>query len=201
MPMVALSPELVEQLRHVVNDAREGFEAGVWAVNDALALHAAFIDTNSPRSALIRSIVVSEFRAAAERRGLYARTGTGGAVELYEANGNEYAVIRLRSAAEVDGQIRVIANSGSSWNGLSDDGLWRESRYVFGFMVNDHDSISFFVAEVIGETNASVAHLEFGWVHRFSAPTTGGDVSFTPDGGDSLDGWDIAGEFDIADEA
>jgi len=201
MHMVALSFELVEQLSHVANDAREGFEAGVWAVNEALKLHTAFGDTNSPRSALIRSIVVREFRAAAERCGLYARTGNGGAVELYEANGNEVAVIRLRSAAEVDGQMRVIANSGSSWNGLSDDGLWRESRYVFGFVVDDHDSIDFFVAEVIGETNAAVAHLEFGWMHRFSAPPTGGNLSFTPDEGDSLDGWDISDEDNIANEA
>lgn len=199
--MVPLSPTLVDTLGDLVVDVREGFEAGVWAVTEALSLHGAFTDTNIPRSALVRAIIAREFRAAAGRLGLSDRAGVGGAVELYEANGSEFAIIRLRGAEEAAGQFRVIANSGSTWGGLSDDGLWREVPYVFGCIVGDADSLEFFVAEVIGQTDAAVAHLEFGWLHRFAPARPQNGASFTPDSGDSLDGWDLAEQSDVGNEA
>ena len=198
MPMVALSNELTDALGDLTVDVREGFEASVWAVQDALSLHRAFRDTNVPRSALTRAIIVDEFRVCAERRGLEARPGRGGAVELYERNHDEYAVIRLRGAKEVGGELRVIANSGSTWGGTSDDGFWREIPYVFGCLVNGtNDSLDFFVAEVTGQTKAAVPHLEFGWVHRFQSPNPGNGAAFTPDEEDPLDGWDLLGQGDV----
>lgn len=198
--MVTLSPALVDTLGDLVIDVREGFEASVWAVGEALDLHDAFTDTNIPRSALVRAIIAREFRVAADRRGLNARSGQGGAVELYEVNGSEFAIIRLRGAEEVAGELRVIANSGSTWGGLSDDGFWREVPYVFGCVVED-DSIEFFVAEVVGQTDSAVAHLEFGWVHRFEPPAPRNGAAFTPDDGDTLDGWDTPQQGDINKQA
>lgn len=188
--MVALSPSLVDVLGDLAVDVREGFEAGVWAVDEALTLHAAFTDNNVPRSSLVRSVIAREFRAGAERRGLNPRSGLGGATELYELSGEEYAVIRLRGAEEVAGELRVIANSGSTWGGLSDDGFWREVPYVFGCLIKS-TSVDFFVAEVVGQSEGAVPHLEFGWLHRFSSPPAGSGSAFTPDDGDSLDGWDV----------
>lgn len=194
--MVALSTPLVDILGDLAVDVREGFEAGVWAVDEALTLHTAFTDNNVPRSALVRSVIAREFRTGAERRGLNPRAGLGGSTELYELSGNAYAVIRLRSAEEVAGELRVIANSGSTWGGISDDGFWREVPYVFGCLVNS-TSVEFFVAEVIGQSDAAVPHLEFGWVHRFtpSAPQNGS--AFTPDDAESLEGWDVPDQGDI----
>lgn len=188
--MVALSPALVEALGNVVVDVREGYEAGVWAVGEALLLHDAFTDTNVPRSSLVRAIIVRELRAAAARHGLNARSGQGGATEIYELNSDEYAMIRLRGAERVSGDLRVIANSGSTWGGLTDDGLWREVPYVLGCIVGDGASLEFFVAEVIGQTDAAVAHLEFGWTHHFGPSAPVDDASFKPDHEDSLEGWD-----------
>lgn len=199
--MVALFPDLVDTLGDVVVDVREGFEAGVWAVGDAVSLHEAFRDTNIPRSALVRAIIAREFRAAAGRRGLNPRSGQGGATELYELNGGEYAVIRLRGAEEAAGDLRVIANSGSTWGGISDDGLWREVPYVFGCIGSGADSLEFFVGEVIGQTDSAVAHLEFGWVHRFAPQAPHNGVSFTPDSGESLAGWDTPDRGDVGNHA
>ncbi|MBS1906185.1 MAG: hypothetical protein JST33_06375 [Actinobacteria bacterium] len=195
--MVALSSELLDLLSDVAFDVREGFEASVWAVNAALELHPAFNDNNVPRSALMRAVIAREFRSAAGRRGLNPRSGLGGAVELYELNGDEYAVVRLRGAEIVGEELRVIANSGSTWGGLSDDGFWREVPYVFGCTFTEDDSVRFFVAEVIGQSDGAVAHLEFGWTHHFGEPAPRGGSSFTPDGGDSLDGWDLPEADDI----
>lgn len=196
--MVALPPTLVDTLGDLAVDVREGFESGAWAVTEATSLHQAFTDTNHPRSALVRAIIANEFRAAAGRRGLNPRSGQGGAVELYEPHGGNYAVIRLRSA-EVDasGELLVISNSGSTWGGLSDEGFWREYPYVFGWIVSDNDSVEFFVAEVIGQTQTAVPRLEFGWVHRFAGPSPRAGASFTPDDGDTLDGWDLPDAGDI----
>lgn len=188
--MVSLSASLVDILGDLAVDVREGFEAGVWAVDEALTLHTAFRDNNVPRSALVRAVIAREFRAGAERRGLNPRAGLGGATELYELSGNEYAVIRLRSAEEVAGELRVISNSGSTWGGLSDDGFWREVPYVFGCLVNS-TSVEFFVAEVVGQSDAAVPHLEFGWVHRFTPLAPQNGSAFTPDDGESLEGWDV----------
>lgn len=189
--MVALSSTLLDALGDVAVDVREGYEASVWAVNSALDLHPAFRDTNVPKAALVRAIIAREFRVAADRLGLNPRSGQGGAVELYEQNGDEYAVIRLRSAEEFGAELRVIANSGSTWGGLSDDGFWRESPYIFGCTLTADESVNFFVAEVVGQSEAAVAHLEFGWVHRFGAFALESTASFSPDPGDSLDGWDV----------
>lgn len=188
--MVALSTDLVDLLGSVALDVREGFEAGVWAVTEALELRPAFKDNNVPRSALVRAIIAREFRSAAGRRGLNPRSGQGGAVELFEFNGDEYAIIRLRGAEVVGEDLRVITNSGSTWGGLSDDGLWREAPYVFGCTFTEEDSVNFFVAEVVGQSEAAVARLEFGWTHRFDEPSLQGESTFIPDDGDSLDGWD-----------
>lgn len=200
MAMVALSSSLVDTLGDLVVDVREGFEAEVGVVAHALSLHQAFTDTNVPRSALVRSIIVREFRAAANKLGLYARSGQGGAVELYEKNNHDYAIIRLRGANQVGDELRVIANSGSTWGGLSEDGFWREVPYVFGCTVVN-DSLQFFVAEVVGQTKASVAHLEFGWTHRFESPASHSDSPFTPDDGDLLDGWDMPDVGAVSDQA
>lgn len=201
MYMVALSSKLLDDLGDVVVDVREGFEAGVWAVTEALELHPAFKDTNIPRAALVRAIIAREFRAAADRHGLNPRSGQGGSVELYELNGDEYAIIRLRGAEEVGEELRVIANSGSTWGGLSDDGFWREVPYVFGCTMTEGEAVNFFVAEVIGQSDAAVAHLEFGWMHRFGGPAPQGESSFTPDDGESLDGWDVPDAGDIDKQA
>lgn len=195
--MVALSEELVDVLGDLAVDVREGFESGVWAVDEGLSLHPAFTDNNVPRSALVRAIIASEFRASAGRRGLNPRSGSGGATELYEINGNEYAVIRLRGAVEVGDELRVIANSGSTWGGTSDDGFWREVPYIFGCIVSQ-TAVEFFVAEVVGQSTAAVPHLEFGWTHRFTPPTPRDGSAFTPDDGDSLDGWDMPDEGDVS---
>ncbi len=199
--MVALSTSLVETLGDLVVEVREGYEAGAWAIPEAISQHEAFMDTNGPRSTLTRAIISREFRTAAGRLGLTARSGLGGAVELYELNGSEFAVIRLRSAEEVAGELRVIANSGSTWGGLTDDGFWREVPYVFGWIAGPGDALEFFVAEVIGQTDSAVAQLEFGWTHRFqpSVPQTG--ASFAPDDGDLLDGWDLPEHGVIGNEA
>lgn len=199
--MVALSSDLIELLSGVALDVREELEASAGSVAGALELHPAFTDNNVPRSALVRAIIAREFRAAAGRRGLSPRAGLGGAVELYELNGDEYAVIRLRGADLVGEDLRVIANSGSTWGGLSDDGLWREAPYVFGCTFGDNDFVSFFVAEVIGQSKGAVAHLEFGWTHRFDDPAPGRGASFTPDSADSLDGWDVPNVGDVDKQA
>ena len=198
MLMVALSDELVDALGDLAVEIREGFESGAWSIGEALSLHPAFEDTNLPRSALTRAIIASEFRKAADRRGLTVRSGMGGATELYEMSRSEYAVIRLRGASMMGEELRVIANSGSTWGGLSDDGFWREVPYVFGFMVTDNDSVNFFVAEVVGQSAGAVPHLEFGWTHYFGPPAPTGDSVFLPDDDDSLDGWDApdSGEID-----
>lgn len=198
MPMVALPPALVDSLGDLAVDVREGYESGAWTVTEATSLHLAFTDTSHPRSALVRAIIANEFRAAAGRRGLNARYGQGGAVELYEPHGSDFAVIRLRSA-EIDaaGDPLVISNSGSTWGGLSDEGFWREYPYVFGWTVSDNDSVDFFVGEVIGQTETAVPRLEFGWVHRFTRPAPSDGTSFTPDDGDSLDGWDLPDAGDL----
>lgn len=200
MGMVALSSELVDALGDIAADVREGFEADVWAVSGALDLHPAFTDTNVPRSALVRAIIAREFRTAANRRGLNPRSGLGGSVELYEQNGREYAIIRLRGAEVVGEELRVIANNGSTWGGLSDDGLWREAPYVFGCTVTN-ESVNFFVAEVVGQSDSTVAHLEFGWVHRFGSPQPRAQASFNPDDDESLNGWDEPNAGDIEEQA
>lgn len=194
--MVALIPQLVEVLGDLAVDVREGFEEGVWAVDEGLSLHTAFTDNNVPRSALVRSIIAREFRTSAERRGLSPRLGLGGSTELYELNGDAFAVIRLRSAEMVTGEIRVLSNSGSTWGGISDDGFWREIPYVFGWLTSS-TSVEFFVAEVTGQSDGAVPHLEFGWVHRFAPPTSRDGSAFTPDDGDSLDGWDMPDHGDV----
>lgn len=199
--MVALSSDLVELLGGVALDIREEFEASAGLVTAALELHPAFTDNNVPRSALVRSIIAREFRAAAGRRGINPRSGLGGAVELYELNGDEYAIVRLRGAELVGEELRVIANSGSTWGGQSDDGFWREVPYVFGCTFGENDSVSFFVAEVIGQSEGAVAYLEFGWTHRFDEPAPRGGASFTPDSGDSLDGWDLPDAGDVDKQA
>lgn len=195
--MVALTKELVQKLADVAVDVSEGFEADGWSVSAAIELHPSFADTNHPRSSMNRAIIAREFGAAAARAGLYERPASGGAREIYEVNGDDYAIIRLRSAKEVDGELQVIANSGTSFGGISDDGFWREIPYVFGWSFDESQRVRFFVAEVVGHTDAKVPHFEFGWMHRFDAPPVGGGAAFTPDNGDSLGGWDA----DEADQA
>lgn len=188
--MVALTPSLIDVLGDLAVDVREGFEAEAGSVSKALSLNAAFTENNVPRSALERSIIVREFLASAGRHGLNPRPGLGGAVELYEPLAQDYAIIRLRSAEIVAGELRVIASSGSTWGGLSEEGLWRDFPYVFGYVVGDDDTLEFFVAEVTGQTKTAVAHLEFGWTHHFTTPSTPPGEAFEPNEEESLDGWD-----------
>ncbi|RKR76369.1 hypothetical protein C8E83_3541 [Frondihabitans australicus] len=191
MSMVALCGELVQKLGDVAVDVAEGFEADSGTVSAALELHPSFTDTNHTRSSMIRAIIAREFSRAAIRAGMYERDGSGGAREIFELNGDEYALIRLRGAKHVNGELRVIANKGSSFGGIADDELVRLMPYVFAWFVDDTHRLRFLVAEVRGRTDTKVQYFEFGWTHYFDVPTVGGGFAFTPDDGDELDGWDV----------
>lgn len=199
--MVPLSPALVDRLGDLVVDVKEGFAEGAWTIGAALDQNRAFKDSNGPMSSLRRSIIVREFKTCAERRGIDVRPGQGGAIEVYERNNDDYAVIRLRSAELVAGELRVISNNGSTWGGISDDGFWREVPYVMGWLPQSSESLDFFVAEVTSKTDASVPCLEFGWLHRFGVPAPNGGTSFKPDAADSLEGWDLPSLGEISDGA
>jgi hypothetical protein len=189
--MVALSNELVEVLGDVVVDVREGYEASAGSVTAAVGQHEAFSRSNRPRSSLRRSLIENELEHACARQGLQAKPGSGGSLEITEMDNGAIAVIRLRGAKYVNGELRVIANNGSTYGGLSDDAILREYPYVLGVVVTDHDSLEFFVAFVEGHSEGRVPYLEFGWVHHFQPPTNLIDSAFMPDDGDDLDGWDI----------
>lgn len=188
--MVALSHELVGVLGDVVVDVREGFEANAGSIAAALAQHESFTRSNRPRSSLRRSLIEDELEHACIRQGLDAQPGGGGAFEITVLDDDALAVIRLRTAKYVDGELKVIANQGGTYGGLAEDALIREYPYVLGVVATEQDSLEFFVAHVRGHSEGRVPYLEFGWMHHFQAPTTPTGTSFIPDDGDDLDGWD-----------
>lgn len=188
--MVALSHELVGVLGDVVVDVREGFEANAGSIAAALTQHESFTRSNRPRSSLRRSLIEDELEHACIRQGLDAQPGSGGAFEITTLDNDAFAVIRLRTAKYVDGELKVIANQGSTYGGLAEDALIREYPYVLGVVATEQDSLEFFVAHVRGHSEGRVPYLEFGWMHHFQAPTTPSGASFIPDDGDDLDGWD-----------
>jgi hypothetical protein len=201
--MIALSPHLVELLGNVAGDVREVFEAEQWSVAAAVELNAAFTDTNHPRASMTRAIIAREFLASAHRNGLSDHPAQGGAVELYEQNGEgmDMAMIRLRGAKDVDGDLRVLANAGSTWGGLSEDGFWREIPYVFAWYLDEAGALQFVVAESVGKTAGSMPCFEFGWMHRFISLAPSSTQGFAPDNTDSLGDWDARHQSDTSAQA
>lgn len=187
--MLSLPSSLVESLGFLVVDIRESYEAEEHTVPQALDLNRNFRRTGRPKSELIRGIIGGAFQRGAMKLGLDYRDGKGGAVELYELMSNSYAVIRLKRAERVGDDFRVSANAATTLNGISDDTLMPEYHYLLGWILEDNQPLSFFVAEITGIEEGNPGHYLFGWMHEFALPTRPSGSGFQPRSDDDLGDW------------
>ncbi|GAB3039650.1 hypothetical protein GCM10027052_19980 [Parafrigoribacterium mesophilum] len=188
--MPSLPPNLVDNLRYLVMDIRESYEAEEHTVPEALSKNRHFRRTNRPKSELTRSIMGGAFQRGAMRLGLNYRDGKGGAVELYEPFSNGFAVIRLKRAKRVGDDFRVSANAATTLNGLADDSLMPEYHFLLGWVLEDHQPLDLFVAEIVGIEEGNPGQYLLGWTHEFALPTPPSATGFQPHSDDDLGEWD-----------
>lgn len=188
MPSLPLT--LVDTLGDLVVDIRESYEAEEHTVPQALSMNRNFRRTNRPKSELTRGIMGGAFQRGAMRLGLNYRDGKGGAVELYEPIGNGFAVVRLKRAERTGDDFRVTANAATTLNGIADDTLMPEYHFLLGWILEDNQPLSLFVAEIVGIEEGNPGHYLFGWRHEFALPTPPSGTGFQPRSDDDLGDWD-----------
>jgi hypothetical protein len=189
------SAELVA-LHAVADEIRDYVEEHGYTVQKALDQHKAFRDTSTPRSTLLRRLVVRGVRRGASRQGGFGITDVAGGLELIWTSEGAHRRYRLMKAQQLaSGEYVFIVNKGSSLLQAEPEGLWREERWVLGFATTGTESAQvgdIFVAEVLGATDESLKRLRLGAVVSLaSGHLPGGPGSgFQSSDDDSLPGFD-----------
>ncbi len=192
-------PELqVERLRRVAHDLAEVFAERGYRVDSAMEVDPAF-GSGTARSAVARDLAVDAVSRAASQHGLDFRpvNGSGREFRCLEA-GTDRRFRLKRARRTADGGYLIVANSDSAL-AVSEDSLFHEESWVFGYTLgDDHLIADIFIAPVRGYEEGRPGHLVLGPITELltgHAPVGGFRPAEEPLDGFEDDEQDESGEF------
>lgn len=163
--MVRPSNAEIDGLMQVAREIRDTTDESGYSVDVAVGQHRAFSHSRGPASALERSLVLDAARRGASQAGFGIEDVSGGLdiVTYDDLTLRRYRVKRITVTA--DGELEAVCGAGSSLIVASPDSIFREEKWVLGFITSgDHTIERLVAAEIVNWRGDGPVRLEFGTV-------------------------------------
>lgn len=189
--MSGIEPAELVALHAVADEIRDSLEEDGHTVETALDQNDCFTESNLPRSALTRRIVIRAARRGASQAGL-GIDSLSDSLDLVWQGDKACRKYRLKRARVTkDGEYEFVVGDGSSLLQAEPDALWTTERWILGYTVVSGLVDAIFVAEVKGATDDQVRRLVLGRIVDLSRDqSTDGGPGFVSDADDTLPGFD-----------
>lgn len=161
--MVRPSSDEVASLKQVAREIRDTTDESGYRVDVAVGQHRAFSHSRTPASSLERSLVLDAARRGASQAGLGAEEISGGLdiIAMSDATIRRYRVKRVKVTAE--GDYEVLCGEGSSLLVSNPEALYREEKWILGYITSDDHTIDRLIAaEIVDWRGNGPVRLVFG---------------------------------------
>lgn len=187
--MVHPTAREIEALKTVAREVRDTAEESGYSVDRAVGQHASFSRTRGPASALERSMVLDAARKGAIAAGVSSDDVSGGLDLVTFADGvvRRFRVKRMNVTR--DGDYEVLCGEGSTLLVSDYESMFREEKWIFGYVMSDDHSIDRLVAaEIVDWRGNGPVRLLFGTIIDLSDDQPPRGFVSTDEG---LDGFDV----------
>ena len=160
--MVRPSDAEIAGLMQVAREIRDTTDESGYRVELAVGQHGAFSHTRAPASALERSLILDAARRGAFRAGLGTEEVSGSLDIITMSDGTirRYRVKRVNLTAE--GNYEVICGRGSSLLVSDPESLFREEKWILGYVTSDDHTIERLIAaEIVNWRGEGPVYLVF----------------------------------------
>ena len=153
--MVRPSEAEIADLKRVAREIRDSVDEFGYRVDLAVGQHETFSHTRGPASALERTLVLEAARRGASQAGLQFEEVSGG-LNIVTMSGDTIRRYRLKSMKlKADGTFEVICGEGSALLVSEPNSLFREERWILGFITSDDHTVEHLIAAEIVDRRGS----------------------------------------------
>lgn len=176
------------RVRAVADEVRETLAAESHLIDNAVSQHSAFRDGSGPAGGLERALIKYGAARGASVAGIWPERVAGG-LDLVSQDGVVVRRYRLKSARRRrDGSPDVVCGAGSTLLKPPGDSLFREERWILGFVTSDDHLIEeMFAAQIVGHHGENPVHLDLGPIVDLNGTPAPLGFTSTDEG---LDGFD-----------
>lgn len=163
--MVHPSANEVARLKLVAREVRNTADESAYSVDGAIGQNPAFKQSRRPAKVLERELVLDAARRGAAEADLAMSDAQGG-LDLIAHSPSCIRTYRLRRVTKTkSGQYQAVCGAGSSLLRSDPGSIFREEKWILGFVIDDDHIVSSLVAaEIIGWSGSGPVTLRFGTI-------------------------------------